>query len=225
MEKILVVEDDRIVGETLHHTFSSRGYGVDLVGDGDAAIRSFLAAPPSAVVLDLQLPGLSGEDVCRQIKNASPFIPTIILTARTDVADTVLLLEAGADDYMKKPFSPRELLARVERHLKRCKDLGAVELFSFSDVTINFKSMEVKKAGTTVLFKPQEFKLLKYFCLNPDRVVPRDELLNEVWGYEHFPTTRTVDNHVSHLRQKLENDPANPAHFKTIHAVGYLFTR
>lgn len=224
MEKILVVEDDLTVRETLQHTFTSRGYEVDLVGDGKAAIQSFMSSPPAAVVLDLQLPGLSGEEVCRQIKSASPALPTIILTAKCDVIDTVLLLEAGADDYIRKPFSPREVLARVERAIRRCQEACSTELISFSDVTVNFRKMEVIRAGSEVLLTPQEFKLLKFLCLNPDRVIDRDELLNEVWGYESYPTTRTVDNHVLRLRQKLEKDPTAPRHFKTVHAVGYLFT-
>lgn len=223
MGRILVVEDDISVQQTLQHTFCSRGYYVDLAADGPAALKAFSTCPPEAVVLDLQLPGITGEEVCRNIKATAPSVPTIILTAKCDVTDTVLLLEAGADDYIRKPFSPREVLARVERAIRRCREGEGCELFSFSGVVVNVKKMAVTRHGAPVLLTPLEFKLLKYFCQNSNRVISRDELLNEVWGYESYPTTRTVDNHVLRLRHKLEKDPSHPDHFQTVHTVGYLF--
>lgn len=223
MGKILVVEDDSSVQETLQYTFSAHGYEVDLAADGPSGLNCFLSAPPAAVILDLQLPGMTGEDLCRHIKTVAPSLPTIILTAKGDVTDTVLLLEAGADDYIRKPFSPREVLARVERAIRRSQGSGNAELLSFAEVVVNVKKMTVTLRGAPVSLTPQEFKLLQYFCRNPNRVISRDELLNEVWGYESYPTTRTVDNHVLRLRHKLENDPAEPDHFQTVHAVGYMF--
>jgi DNA-binding response OmpR family regulator len=225
MGKILVVEDDLVVHETLEHLFRSAGFQVEGVTDGKAALESFYASVPSAVVLDLQLPSMPGEDVCRAMKLRSPRVPTIILTAKSDVIDKVALLEMGAEDYITKPFSPREVLARVKGAIRRADAVPLPDNCSFSDVTVDFTRMHITRAGKPILLTPQEIKLLRYFCKNPDRVISRDELLNEVWGYESFPTTRTVDNHVLRLRNKLEKNPAEPIHFRTVHAFGYLFTQ
>jgi DNA-binding response OmpR family regulator len=140
--------------------------------------------------------------------------------------DKVLLLELGADDYVTKPFSPRELLARVQASIRRASRLAAVpELFAFDDVTVDFTRMELTQANKPVTLTAQEFKVLKFFVQNQDRVVSREELLNEVWGYQSYPSTRTVDNHILKLRQKLEKDPAQPLHFRTVHGAGYKFVR
>jgi len=222
MGRILVVEDDVSVQETLKEYFSSNGYEVEIAADGPSGLDSCLTSAPAAALLDLQLPGMAGEELCRRIKASCPSLPTIIVTAKCDVNDTVLLFQAGADDYIRKPFSPREVLARVERAIRRSQENGG-ELFSFAEVVVNFKKMSVTRHGLSVSLTPQEFKLLKYFCLNPGRVINRDELLNEVWGYDAYPTTRTVDNHVLRLRQKLEKEPTRPEHLQTVHTVGYLF--
>jgi DNA-binding response OmpR family regulator len=226
MEKILVVEDDRAVQNALKRLFASNGYNVEIAGTGTAGLESVRAALPSAVVLDLRLPGMAGQDVCREIKNASPGLPVIVLSASTDVVDKVLLLEIGADDYVTKPFSPRELLARVQASMRRANRLAAVpEVFAFDDVSVNFTKMELTQAGKPAALTAQEFKVLRFFIQNQDRVVSREELLNEVWGYQSYPSTRTVDNHILRLRQKLEKDPAHPLHFKTVHGAGYKFVR
>ncbi|SRR6266404_977893 len=224
MEKILVVEDDRTVQNALKRLFTANGYNVEIARTGPAGVESVRTALPSAVVLDLRLPGMPGEEVCRVIKKTAPAVPVLVLSASTDVVDKVLLLEIGADDYVTKPFSPRELLARVQVSIRRASTIAAVpQIVSFEDVSINFTNMEMTQAGKPVALTSQEFKVLKFFVHNPDRVVSREELLNEVWGYQSYPSTRTVDNHILRLRQKLEKDPAHPLHFKTVHGAGYKF--
>ncbi len=226
MEKILIVEDDRAVQNALKRLFTSNGYSVEIASNGIAGMESVRTALPSAVVLDLRLPGMPGQDVCREVKNISPGLPVIVLSASTDVVDKVLLLEIGADDYVTKPFSPRELLARVQAAMRRANRLAAVpEIFSFDDVSVNFTKMELTQAGRPAALTAQEFKVLRFFIQNQDRVISREELLNEVWGYQSYPSTRTVDNHILRLRQKLEKDPARPLHFKTVHGAGYRFVR
>jgi DNA-binding response OmpR family regulator len=223
MDRILVVEDDRAVQKALIRLFEAEGYAVQIAPDGNAAVEVFRASAPSAVVLDLRLPGISGREVCREFKQNSPAVPIIVLSATSDVSDKVLLLELGADDYVTKPFSPRELLARVRAALRRTLRPQATERFYFGDVSIDFTKMEIVREGRTIALTAQEFKTLKFMVQNAERVITRDELLNEVWGYHNYPSTRTVDNHILKLRQKLEKDPANPVHFRTVHGVGYKF--
>jgi len=222
-ERILVVEDDHAVQKALRRLFEAAGYAVQVAPDGNAAVESFKPTAPSAVVLDLRLPGLGGREVCREFKQQSPAVPIIVLSATSDVSDKVLLLELGADDYVTKPFSPRELLARVRAALRRTVRPIATDKSSFADISVDFTKMEVIREGKALALTAQEFKTLKFMVQNPERVITRDELLNEVWGYHNYPSTRTVDNHILKLRQKLEKDPANPVHFRTIHGVGYKF--
>jgi DNA-binding response OmpR family regulator len=223
MEKVLVVEDDRAVRKALNHLFESEGYAVEFAEDGAAGLSSFQAFAPSLVILDLALPKISGRDLCREIKKQCPSMRIIVLSAASEELDKVLLLELGADDYVTKPFSPRELLARVRAVLRRSQQTRVEETYKFDDVFVDFTKMELKRAGQVVALTPQEFKIIKYFAQNIERVVSRDQLLNEVWGYNCYPSTRTVDNHILKLRQKLEKDPANPVHFLTVHGVGYKF--
>jgi DNA-binding response OmpR family regulator len=223
MNRILVVEDDRAVQRALTRLFESEDYVVEVTSDGNAGLQAFRASVPSAVVLDLRLPGLAGNDLCREIKREAPLLPVIVLSAKTDVSDKVLLLELGADDYVTKPFSPRELLARVRAAMRRTRRLEAGDLFSFGRVSVDFAKMELTRDGQPVSLTAQEFRLLKFFAQNPSRVISRSELLNEVWGYHDYPSTRTVDNHIWRLRLKLEEDPGNPQHFQTVHGAGYKF--
>ncbi len=223
VDRILVVEDDRAVQKALIRLFEAEGYAVQIAPDGNAAVEIFRSSVPSAVVLDLRLPGISGREVCREFKQSSPAVPIIVLSATSDVSDKVLLLELGADDYVTKPFSPRELLARVRAALRRTLRPQITERFSFGDVSIDFTKMEIVREGRTIALTAQEFKTLKFMVQNAERVITRDELLNEVWGYHNYPSTRTVDNHILKLRQKLEKDPGNPVHFRTVHGVGYKF--
>jgi len=223
MDRILVVEDDRAVQKALRRLFESEGYAVESAFDGVAGLGAFRSSPPSAVVLDLRLPKMSGQDVCRQIKDRAPSLPIIVLSATSDVVDKVLLLEMGADDYVTKPFSPRELLARVRAAVRRSARQPSDTAQGFGDVSVDFAKMEVIRAGQPVTMTAQEFKVLKFLMENAERVVSREELLNEVWGYQNYPSTRTVDNHILKLRQKLEKDPAQPIHFRTMHGAGYKF--
>jgi DNA-binding response OmpR family regulator len=223
-ERILVVEDDRAVQKALRRLFEGEGFEVDVAGSGAEGLQMFRAAPPSALVLDLSLPGVPGQDVCREISQAAPNLPIIILSARTEVMDKVLLLELGAHDYVTKPFSPRELLARVRTAMRRRGAAAPVsESFSFGDVKVDFRRMELWRDGTPVQMTSLEFKVLKFMIQNAERVLSREELLNQVWGYKNYPSTRTVDNHILRLRQKLEKDSANPLHFRTVHSAGYKF--
>ena len=224
MEKILVIEDDRAIHKALKHLFESEGYSVEVASDGAAGLAATRASVPALVILDLRLPRMPGREVCREIKKEAPALPVIILSAADDEVDKVLLLELGADDYVTKPFSPRELLARARAVLRRSSPKAAAgDRYSFSDVSIDFLKMELTRAGRPVPLTPQEFKILKFFAQNRERVISREELLNEVWGYNCYPSTRTVDNHILKLRQKLEKDPADPVHFVTVHGAGYKF--
>jgi DNA-binding response OmpR family regulator len=224
-ERILVIEDDRAVQKALKRLFEAEGFAVDIAGNGAAGLEMFRAAAPSVLVLDLSLPGTPGQDVCREISQAAPSLPIIILSAKTEVMDKVLLLELGAHDYVTKPFSPRELLARVRTAMRRSPSVRAplTETFKFGDVKVDFTKMELWREGNLVPLTSQEFKVLKFMIQNAERVLSREELLNFVWGYRNYPSTRTVDNHILRLRQKLEKDPANPLHFRTVHSAGYKF--
>jgi DNA-binding response OmpR family regulator len=225
MERILVVEDDRAVQKALKRLFEAEGFAVEVRADGKSALEAYRAATPSAVVLDLRLPAMSGRDVCREIKQQAPALPVIVLSAASDVSDKVLLLELGADDYVTKPFSPRELLARVRAALRRSSRSATTDVNGFDGISVDFTRMEVTRDGQPVGLTAQEFKTLKFLLQNAERVISRDELLNEVWGYQNYPSTRTVDNHILKLRQKLERDPGNPVHFRTVHGMGYKFVR
>ena len=187
-------------------------------------METFRATLPDIIVLDLRVPGKSGQDICREIKREASNLPILVLSAASDVLDKVLLLELGADDYVTKPFSPHELLARVRVAFRRLNQPSvSVQVFSFDDVKVNFFKMELHREGQLVPLTPQEFKMLRFFLNNQDRVVSRTELLNEVWGYSNYPTTRTVDTHMLRLRQKLEKEPDDPVRFLTVHGIGYKF--
>jgi DNA-binding response OmpR family regulator len=223
--RILVVEDDPAVQKALKRLFETEGFVVEIRSDGRSALESFQNSAPAAIVLDLRLPKLSGGDLCKEIKAQSPTLPIVVLSAASDVSDKVLLLELGADDYVTKPFSPRELLARVRAALRHTSRTTSVNVVSFDGISADFKKMEIKRDGVPVILTAQEFKTFQFLVQNADRVISRDELLNEVWGYQNYPSTRTVDNHILKLRQKLERDPSSPVHFRTVHGMGYKFVR
>ena len=222
---VLVIEDDPRMQKVLQRLFREEGYEIALASDGEAGVQAFRATSPLAVVLDLILPKMSGRDVCKRIKAASPETPVLVLSAITEVVDKVLLLELGADDYVTKPFSPRELLARVQAAIRRSRRSAPAEGCQFGDCEIDFLRMTARKAGKPVTLTAHEFKLLRFFHENAERVLSRDELLQEVWGFNAYPTTRTVDNGLLKLRQKLETDPANPRHLLTMYGAGYKFAR
>ena len=220
---ILVVEDDPRMQKVLRRMFMVENYSVAIAGDGQTGLEMFRAIHPTAVLLDLILPQISGREVCQSIKAISVETPVIVLSAITEVVDKVLLLELGADDYVTKPFSPRELMARVQAAIRRRKRPPVSTVYRFSDCELDFEKMVAKRGKVPVVLTSHEFKLMKYFTQNAERVLTRDLLLNEVWGYNSYPTTRTVDNQVLKLRQKLEPDPANPKHLLTIYGAGYKF--
>lgn len=231
MDSVLVVEDSRALQKALLRLFESDAMSVRLAGGGLEAVDLFRSDPPSAVVLDLKLPGKSGKELCREFKSIASDVPIIVLSANADVEDKVLLLELGADDYVTKPFSPKELLARVRRAMRRGTEthqqsapaLQQQDVFTFGEVRVNFTAMETTKAGQPVSMTAQEYKVLKFFSRFPGRVISREELLNEVWGYHNYPSTRTVDNQILRLRQKLEADATEPRFFLTVHGAGYKF--
>jgi len=228
MDKVLIVEDSQAMQRALQRAFTAEGYQVDVASDGLAGLNSFREQRPNAVLLDLKLPGMHGRELCREFKTLAPNVPVIVLSANAEVDDKVLLLELGADDYVTKPFSPKELLARVRRAMRRteapaAKDEPATTTFRFADVEVHCDAMEVIRSGQKITLTAQEFRVLKYFLEHPGRVISRDDLLNQVWGYHNYPSTRTVDNHILRLRQKLEADPSNPRHFLTLHGAGYKF--
>ena len=220
---ILIVEDDPRMQKVLRRIFTEEQYNVAIAGDGQMAFDLFRTEHPIAVVLDLILPRISGRELCQTFKNITTEVPIVVLSAVSEVVDKVLLLELGADDYVTKPFSPRELTARVQAAIRRQRKPPVSNTFRFGDCEIDFRSMTARRAGTPVILTAHEFKLLKFFTQNVDRVLTREVLLNEVWGYNAYPTTRTVDNQILKLRQKLEADSANPQHLLTIYGAGYKF--
>lgn len=231
METLLVVEDSPQMQRAIQRVFEAEAFTVQLASDGLAGLQAFQAQAPNAVVLDLKLPGMHGRELCREFKNLAPAVPVIVVSANSEVDDKVLLLELGADDYVTKPFSPKELVARVRRAMRRTerstsgvkRDHGEMHTYCFGDVCVNIDAMEVTRAGKRVSLTAQEFRVLRYFTDRENRVISREELLNEVWGYQNYPSTRTVDNHILRLRHKLEPDPSNPRHFLTLHGAGYKF--
>jgi DNA-binding response OmpR family regulator len=222
--QILIIEDDPHMQKILQRIFHEQGYGVTVCGDGQAGLGAFRSTRPSAVVLDLVLPNIFGRDLCKIFKTEQSSVPVIVVSATSEVSDKVLLLELGADDYVTKPFSPRELLARVQAALRRRQHTPiAAATYVFGDCEVDFNRMSARRSGVAITLTAHEIKLLKYFVENAERVLSREELLNEVWGYNSYPTTRTVDNQILKLRQKLEPDAAEPRHLQTVYGAGYKF--
>jgi DNA-binding response OmpR family regulator len=222
-ERILVIEDDGSLRKILWRLFSSERYEVDLVPDAVCGLERLRQRVPAAVILDLQRPGSSWCDLCKKIANLIPGVPLVILSGSSDVADKVLLLEMGADDYVTIPFSPRELVARLRALMRRASRVNREDLYIFADVIVDFSKIEITRGGEKIMATPKEFRTLEFLTKNAQRVISRNELLNKVWGYENYPCTRTVDNHMLKLRQKLEIDPSHPSHFLTVHGLGYKF--
>ncbi len=224
---VLVVEDDPRMQKVLQRAFAAEGLEVIACTDGMEALERFRETRPAAVVLDLNLPRLSGREVCREIKAQAPETPVLILSAQSEVIDKVLLFELGADDYVTKPFSPRELLARLQSALRRSRRKRSVpdipEQHTFGRCTVHFGQMTAERGGEQIPLTTLEFKLLRHLIEHTGTVLSREALLTQVWGYNAYPTTRTVDNQILKLRQKLEEDPANPHHLLTIYGSGYKF--
>ncbi len=222
--RILIVEDEPAMVAGLRDNFEYEGYEVISAADGVEGLDRAMTDEPDLVVLDVMMPRMSGLDVCKQLKAKRPSVPIIMLTARGQEIDKVVGLELGADDYVTKPFSIRELMARVKAVLRRVSPQApAPEVYRFSDVEVNVRSNEVLRAGTAVDLSAKEFALLAYFVAHPAETLTRDRLLDAVWGYENYPNTRTVDTHIVHLRQKLEPNPEEPRFILTVHGSGYKF--
>ena len=223
VDRILVIEDDKPLRKILQRLLSSEGYEVDVVPDGVSAVEMLRHKTPSAVILDLLRPGSSGCDLYKTIANSIPGLPLLILSASVDVADKVLLLEMGADDYVTIPFSPRELIARLRALMRRAWRVSPENVYAFDDVMVDFLKAEITRDGHTITVTAKEFRTLEFLIKNAQRAISRDELLIEVWGYKDYPLTRTVDTHMLRLRQKLESDPSHPSHLLTVHGLGYKF--
>lgn len=224
MTKILIVEDEPNMVAGLRDNFEFEGYEVLSAYNGVEGLERALAESPDLVVLDVMMPKMSGLDVCKQLKAKRPSIPIIMLTARGQEVDKVVGLELGADDYVTKPFSIRELIARVKAVLRRSRTLPKEhDRYAFGDADINLHTCQVTRGGKDVELSAMEFELLKYFICHAGEVLTRDRLLEEVWGYDSYPSTRTVDAHLVRLRQKLEPDPEQPHFFLTVHGMGYRF--
>jgi len=221
--RILIVDDEPEMVRGLQDNLRFEGYQTLTAGDGARALALAASEAPDLIVLDLMMPGLSGWDVCRALRERGLDIPIIMLTARGQESDQVRGLELGADDYVTKPFSLRELLARIRAVLRRPGPRRATESFAFGDARLHPRSRQAFKAGREVVLTRKEFELLRYMVEHPAEILTRERLLNEVWGYERYPTTRTVDTHVLRLRQKFETDPERPVHILTVHGQGYRF--
>ena len=225
MPRVLIVEDEPDMQLGLRDTCEYEGYEVLIASDGEAGIQQTLQNRPDIILLDVMLPKLSGLDVCRHLRKQGIKTPIIMLTARGQEMDKVIGLEVGADDYVTKPFGVKELVARVRAHLRRSATSAALDQYSFDDVELCFRSYKATKSGKALDLSPREFETLRYLILHEGEIVTRDQLLEEVWGYNNFPLTRTVDNHIAKLRHKLEASPTDPQHIITIHRVGYKFVK
>ena len=223
MPKILLVEDDRKMQVGLKDNLEFEGYEVHIVADGKLALEELLNSSFDLVILDVMLPELSGFDVLKKIRKKGVGVSVIMLTAKGEEIDKVLGLELGADDYVTKPFSLRELIARVKAVLRRNEGkAGSAESgMLLEDIEIDFESYNASKAGAPLTMTPKEFEILKFLWQHRNKVVSRDQLLTNVWGYDESMSTRTVDNFILKLRQKIEDDPAHPRHIITIHGTGY----
>ena len=224
MVKVLIIEDEPNMILGLKDSCEYEGYEVVVARDGKEGLDKAATEKPDIILLDVMLPLMSGIDVCRTLRTRGIETPIVMLTARSQETDKVVGLEVGADDYVTKPFSVKELLARIRAHLRRsAKQVVEMESFTFGDVELNFKKYAARKGGQALDLSAREFEILRYLIRHRGEIVTRDQLLDEVWGYESSPITRTVDNHIAKLRQKIELDPSEPQHIVTVHRLGYRF--
>lgn len=225
-EKILVVDDEEHILELIKFNLENNGYKVISADNGNDALKLARNEVPQLVLLDLMLPGLDGYDVCREIRKDSSIssMPVIMTTAKSEELDKILGLELGADDYITKPFSVRELVARVKAVLRRTKTQYGDKVYKIGEISVDFQKHEVIKNESKIDLTLKEFELLQILIKNKGRVMTRDFLLDKVWGYEYIGETRTVDVHIRHLRQKIEDDDKNPKYIETIRGIGYRFS-
>jgi DNA-binding response OmpR family regulator len=226
--KVLVVEDEEGVRTSLTEILNAEGYEVLSCASGAEGLELFSKKAPALVILDLMIPGLDGLEVCKQLRQQNASVPVVMLTARDSAVDKIIGLELGADDYVTKPFEPRELTARLKAIMRRVvrpvqPAAAPADELTFADVFIDFKTYRARKAGSDVVLSAKEFELIRFLSSQPDVPVTRNELLDRVWGYNSYPTTRTVDNFIARLRQKFEDCPDRPRHILTVHGVGYKF--
>lgn len=217
---ILVVDDDPAISEMLTIVLESEGFEPVAVTDGNEAVPAFREHDPDLILLDLMLPGMNGVDICKEIRTESS-VPVVMLTAKTDTVDVVLGLESGADDYITKPFKPKELIARIRARLRRNEDAEDSEILEVGDLVIDVPQHTVTRAGEEISLTPLEFDLLLQLARKPGQVHTREELLENVWGYRHASDTRLVNVHVQRLRAKIEHDPEDPQIVLTVRGVGY----
>lgn len=224
-EKILIIEDEEDLVKGLKLNLADEGYEVDWASNGLEGLRKAIEETPDLIILDIMLPKMNGLDICRELRQKNISIPIIMLTAKGEEIDKVVGLEIGADDYMTKPFSIRELLARIKAHLRREKKEGkkVPDVHNFGDVEIDFVHFKVRRKGKELDLTSLEIEILRYFIAHRGEVVKREALLDKIWGYEKYPTTRTIDNHILKLRKKIEEYPAHPKYILSVYGEGYRF--
>ncbi|MFC2084295.1 response regulator transcription factor [Bacteroidota bacterium] len=224
MKKILIIEDDPAVSKGLSIAIEEAGYQPISKNDGNSGFEEAKKEAVDLIILDLILPNKDGLEICRDLRALKIDIPIIMLTSKKDEIDKIIGLEIGADDYIAKPFNIKELLARIKAVLRRTsKPEKDLKTYDFGDVQLNFTNLEAYKDGNPLKLSVHEFRLLEFFIKHKKEVVSRDKLLDEVWGFDSYPTTRTVDNYILSLRKKIEDDPAHPKHIITVHKAGYKF--
>ena len=223
MNRMLVVEDDEAMSVALRDGFEFEKYAVELATDGEEGMRLASRSRYDVIILDVMLPKKSGLDVCKELREKGNTTPVIMLTARGQEIDKIVGFKLGADDYVTKPFSFIELLARVEAVMRRASHKRSADQVAFGDVKLDFRTYQATRREEPLELTPREFSILRYFLDHPNEVVSREALLNHVWGYDPSAFTRTVDTHMARLRQKIEPTPAEPRHLITIHRVGYKF--
>jgi DNA-binding response OmpR family regulator len=223
-KSILIVEDEADLRRGLELNLAAEGYRVMTAARGDVAVEQALDERPDLVLLDIMLPGRSGLDVCQELRSKGFDAPIIMLTAKAEEVDRVVGLEIGADDYVTKPFGIRELLARIRARLRRHPEIETSSTrLEFGNVEIDFERHEASRSGRPIELTGKEFSVLRLLVEHRGEIITRDRLLDDVWGYETHPTTRTVDNHILRLRQKLEQDPSHPKHILSVYGEGYKF--
>ena len=222
--KILLIEDEQVMAIALRDGLESENYAVEVASDGVNGLKLATGNTFDLLILDVMLPKLSGLDVCKQLRAAGNEVPIIMLTARGQELDKVIGLRSGADDYITKPFSLLELLARIEAVMRRTsKPSEPLETYEFGDIWLDFRKHDARRNNQPLELSPREFRILQFLISHRGEVVTRDQLLDQVWSYDSFPMTRTVDIHIAKLRQKIEDAPNNPRYLVTIHGVGYKF--
>jgi DNA-binding response OmpR family regulator len=225
-EKILIIEDEEDLVKGLKLNLQGEGYEVEWAFDGREGLLKAQEAAPDLIILDIMLPKMNGLEVCRELRQKNIGIPIIMLTAKGEEIDKVVGLEVGADDYLTKPFSIRELLARIKALLRRAnrEEKSVPKVYRFGDVEIDFATFKIRRKGEEFELTSLEVEILKHLISHQGKVVTREALLDKVWGYDKFPTTRTIDNHILKLRKKIEDDPSHPRHIFSVYGEGYRFT-